>query len=358
MDLENLEPRLCVRNTDFDFAIEAARSPQRGVKNLGNIGRANDDDLAARYETIHQAEELRHNALFDFADHFGALGSHGVDFVDKENRRGMARRFLEDLAELGLALPVKLPHDFGTIEVNEVNAAFGGYGARQQRLTRAWRAVQKHALWSEDSQPLEYARVLQRQLDDFAHARNFTLQAANIFVGYSGSADRRLLAFHDPNVGALPNHDRSRGNRAHDLEIHGLGKSRYAHSAARDDRNALEVLQHLLWCDDRRRGAHPQRREADGHGLVVLDRRYRHLLLQTRAAITAAGAIDLDHAFVSVVRNLYARDSNRPARNLHDVAGSGAQTHQVGWRQPRHGVTDVLDTRLRNAQREGRRSSR
>src|SRR5882672_1626993 len=113
MDLENLEPRLGVRNTDFDFAIEAARSPQRGVKDFGNIGRANDDDLAARYETIHQAEELRHNALFDFAD--------------KENRGGMARRFLEDLAQLGLALPVKLPHDFGTIEVNEVNAAFGRY---------------------------------------------------------------------------------------------------------------------------------------------------------------------------------------------------------------------------------------
>ena len=142
VNLQNLEPRLGVRNADFDFAIEAARTPQRGVKDFGNIGRADDDDLAARHETIHQAEELRHNALFDFADHFGALGSHGVDFVDKENRGGMARRFLEDLAELGLALPVKLPHDFGTIEVNEVNAAFGGYGARQQRLTRAWRAVQ------------------------------------------------------------------------------------------------------------------------------------------------------------------------------------------------------------------------
>jgi len=77
----------------------------------------------------------------------------------------------------------------------------------------------------------------------------------------------------------------------------------------------------------------------------VLDWRYRHLLLQTRAAITAAGAIDLDHAFVPVVRKLYPRDSDRAARNLHNVAGSGAQTHQVGWRQPRHGVTDVLHTR-------------
>src|SRR6266446_9827990 len=134
--------------------------------------------------------------------------------------------------------------------------------------------------------------MFQRQLDDFAHARHFTLQAANIFVGYGGSADRRLLAFDNPNVGALPDHDRSRGNRAHDLEIHGLGKSWYTHNAARDDRNALEILQHLLWRDDRRRGAHPQRREADGHGLVVLAWRYGNLLLQTCAAITAPGGIN------------------------------------------------------------------
>ena len=42
----------------------------------------------------------------------------------------MARRFLENLAELGLTLAVKLAHDLRAIEMNEVNAAFSGHGAR------------------------------------------------------------------------------------------------------------------------------------------------------------------------------------------------------------------------------------
>ena len=67
VDSKNLQPRLRVRNADFDFAIEAARTPQRGIEHLGNIRRADDDDLAARHEAIHQAEKLRHDALFDFA---------------------------------------------------------------------------------------------------------------------------------------------------------------------------------------------------------------------------------------------------------------------------------------------------
>src|SRR5208282_5850289 len=124
VDLEDLQPCLGVRNSDFDFAIEATRTPQSRVKHLGDVGRTDDDDLAARDKAVHQAEKLRHNALFDLADHFGAFGRHSIDLVDEEDRRRVARRFLEDLAELGLALAVELPHNFRAVEVNEVHAAF------------------------------------------------------------------------------------------------------------------------------------------------------------------------------------------------------------------------------------------
>src|ERR1039458_9363842 len=129
VDPEDLQPCLSIRNANFDFAIEATGTPQRRVKNLGDVGRTDDDDLAACDKTIHQAEKLRHYALFNLASHFGAFGSHGVDLVDKENRRRVARRFLENLAKLGLALAVELPHDLRAVEVNEMHAAFGGYSA-------------------------------------------------------------------------------------------------------------------------------------------------------------------------------------------------------------------------------------
>ena len=197
VDLQNLQPRLRVGHADFDFAIEPPGTPQRRIENFGNVGGADDDHLAARHKAIHQAEQLRHHALFDFAGNFGALGSHGVDFVDEEDRGSAARRFLEDFAQLGFALAVKLPHDFRAVQGNEVHAAFGGDGARQQGFARAWRAVQQHALRRENSQPLENARVLQRQLDHFAHARHFAFQPADIFVGHRRSASRGLLTFHD-----------------------------------------------------------------------------------------------------------------------------------------------------------------
>src|SRR6478609_5983911 len=40
VDFQDLQPRLRVGNSDFNFAIEAPGPPQRRVQNLGNIGGA------------------------------------------------------------------------------------------------------------------------------------------------------------------------------------------------------------------------------------------------------------------------------------------------------------------------------
>ena len=264
----------------------------------------------------------------------------------------MARRVLEHLAKFSLALAVELPHDFRTVEVNEVHAAFGRYGAGQQSFARARRAVQQDALRRQNSQTFEDARVFQRQLDHFADACYFALQSADIFVGYRRNSDRFLLAFHDSEVGGFPDHDRPRGNRAHHLEVHRLGKCRHTHDAAGDDRNAFQILQYLIGRNGRRRGPNPQRRQANRHCLSVLDERHRHLLLQPRAAITAAGAVHLGRAFLAFVRELGTRDADGTTGDLQHVARLRAQAQQVGWRQSGNRTADVLDTRFSNTQRE------
>jgi hypothetical protein len=126
---QDLQARLLIGNADFDLAIESAGAAQGGIENFGDICRADYDDLAAGYEAVHEAEELRYYSLFYFASDFGTLGSYRVDFVDEENCRGAVCGFFEDLAEFGFAFAVELPHDFRAVEVNEVDAAFGGYGA-------------------------------------------------------------------------------------------------------------------------------------------------------------------------------------------------------------------------------------
>ena len=179
---ENLQPRLRIGDANLDFAIEAPRPPQRRIEHLRDIRGAHHDHLAARHESVHQAQQLRDHPLFDVARHFRALRRDRVDFVDEQNRRRAPCRFLEHLSELRLALPVELPHDLGAVQVDEVDAALGRDRAGQQRLAGSGRAVEQHALRRENPQLLEEPRVLERQLHDFAHARDLALETANVLV--------------------------------------------------------------------------------------------------------------------------------------------------------------------------------
>ena len=357
VDFQNLQPRLRVRHADFDFAIEAAGPAERRIEDFRNVRRAHHDHLAARHESVHQTQKLRYDALFDFADDVGALRRDGVDLVDEENRRRMACRFLEDLSELRLALPVELPHDLGAVEMDEVDAALRGDGAREQRLAGAGRTVQENALRREDAEALEDPRVLQRELDDLADARHLALEPADVLVRHRRRACGRLLAFDDADVGARADDDRPARDRADDLKVHRLGERRHAHGAALDERHADQILEQPFGRDDGRRRAGPQRREPDCHGGGRFDRRHCDLLFQSGAAVAAHGAVHLNQAVVRGIRNVRARDCNGATDNLQCVARPRADALEVSRREAGHGMRDVLDASLGHAKRD-RRSGR
>ena len=85
----------------------------------------------------------------------------------------------------------------------------------------------------------------------------------------------------------------------------------------------------------------------------MLRGRHAHLLLQTRAAIAAAGAVNLDHAFEPVVRKLGAANSDCAAGDLQDVTRAGTHTAEIRWRESRDGLADILHARFCHAQRQG-----
>ena len=72
----------------------------------------------------------------------------------------MPRRLFKHLAQLRLALAIKLAHDLRPVEVNEMHAAFGGNSARQQRLSRTRRPIQQHTFRRENPQPFKDVRIL------------------------------------------------------------------------------------------------------------------------------------------------------------------------------------------------------
>src|SRR5205814_9891095 len=132
--------------------------------------------------------------------------------------------------------------------------------------------------------------------NNFPHTSYFTFQPSNVLVRHCWSADRRLFPFDDPDVRAFSDDDRPRRDCSNDLEVNGFGKCGHTHNAARDNWDAHQIFKHAVWRDRRWRSAYPQWCEANSHGLFMLNRSNRYLLLQSHTAVTSTRAVDLDRA--------------------------------------------------------------
>ena len=85
------EPADRARGVDGDLAVEAARATQGRIDQVRHVGGADDGDLAARDQAVHQRQQLGDDALLDVADDVGALRGDGVDLVQEDDRRRLAR---------------------------------------------------------------------------------------------------------------------------------------------------------------------------------------------------------------------------------------------------------------------------
>ena len=86
------------------LAVEAAEAAERGVDGVGTVGRADDDDVRARLEAVHEGEELGDDPALDLALRLLALGRDRVDLVDEDDRGRVLLRLLEGLAQVRLRL--------------------------------------------------------------------------------------------------------------------------------------------------------------------------------------------------------------------------------------------------------------
>ncbi len=96
VDLQYLGPAFAVGDADLDFPVEAAGAAQRGVEVVGDVGGADDDDLAAGLEAVHQGEQLGDDAFLDLALDVGAVGGDRVDLVEEDDAGGIRLGFREN----------------------------------------------------------------------------------------------------------------------------------------------------------------------------------------------------------------------------------------------------------------------
>ena len=157
-----------VGGVDGDLPVEAAGPQQRGVEDVGTVGRRDEDDAAADVEAVHLDEQLVEGLLplVVAAAHAGAaVPADGVDLVDEDDGRGVLLGLVEQVAD-----PAGADADEHLDEVRagdrvEGHAGLAGDRAREQRLAGAGRAVEQHALGDLRADGLELGGLLEELLD-------------------------------------------------------------------------------------------------------------------------------------------------------------------------------------------------
>eukprot|EP00162_Nutomonas_longa_P010249 comp19803_c0_seq1/m.38279 comp19803_c0_seq1/g.38279 ORF comp19803_c0_seq1/g.38279 comp19803_c0_seq1/m.38279 type:complete len:345 (+) comp19803_c0_seq1:1442-2476(+) len=138
--------------------------------------------MRTRLEPVHQREQLRHNAALNLTLGLFALRRNRVNLIDKDDRRRILLGFLKCLAQIALGLSGKLGHDLRTIDQEEKGTGLVCHSARNQRLTRAGRAIHENALGRLDTDRLEQLRMAQRKLHQLADLRKLLAHTTNVVV--------------------------------------------------------------------------------------------------------------------------------------------------------------------------------
>ena len=154
-----------------------------GIEHVGTVGRRHQNHAFVRFETVHFDQQLIEGLLalvVSAAQARAAMASHGVDFVDEDDARGVLLALLEQVAHAAGAHAHEHFHEVRSGDGEERHVRFARDGAGQQRLAGSRRADQQHALGNAPAQLLELLRLAQ-ELDDLLQFFLGFLDAGNVF---------------------------------------------------------------------------------------------------------------------------------------------------------------------------------
>mmetsp|Transcript_451 Transcript_451/g.1034 ORF Transcript_451/g.1034 Transcript_451/m.1034 type:complete len:221 (+) Transcript_451:1472-2134(+) len=128
------------------MAIKAPWSDKGAVQCLGEVCGANDNDAVCRVETVELDEELVECHFHVHLVLGVALASNGIDFVNKENARGVLLGGAKQVADAAGTHADKHLLKLGARGVEKRYARLAGNGTRQKSLARTGRADQEDTL--------------------------------------------------------------------------------------------------------------------------------------------------------------------------------------------------------------------
>eukprot|EP00760_Papus_ankaliazontas_P010164 PhM_4_TR14214/c0_g1_i1/m.15161 len=182
VDAENLKPTDFVRNTDIQLSIEATETTQSWINRVGAVRRGDYDDLGTGLETVHEGQELGHNALLYFSVGLLTLRGDRVNLIDKDDGRGVLLCFFESFAKVAFGLTCHFGHNFRAVDEEEERTSLVGNGAGNERLSGAGRAVHQNTARGLDTNGLEELRVTDRELNHLTNLSELLAAATDVVV--------------------------------------------------------------------------------------------------------------------------------------------------------------------------------
>ena len=192
VDFKDLPPAGDVGRADEDLAVEAARPPERRIDRIEAVGGADHDDGIDPLEPVHEREQLRHGAGVGMRAGFAALGRHGVELVDEDDRRRVVAGLVEHAAQIGLGLAGIGADHVGTVDVIEARIDLVGDRAREMGFAGARRPVQDDAARRIDAEVAVDLRMRERQLHQLADELDLLAQAPDVLEGDVERAVRQM----------------------------------------------------------------------------------------------------------------------------------------------------------------------
>mmetsp|Transcript_12987 Transcript_12987/g.24770 ORF Transcript_12987/g.24770 Transcript_12987/m.24770 type:complete len:213 (-) Transcript_12987:833-1471(-) len=162
MILEDGAAALQVRERHRQLAIQPARTSQRGVQHVWQVGRRQQHHVAARLEAVEFREQLgQRGGGRGGGGVVVAARAHRVQLVHKHHARGPAPGSLEKVTDAGGAHAHVLLLKARPRLVEEGHPRLPRHRARQQRLASSRRPNHQQAGGKLRPQPLELLRVFQ-----------------------------------------------------------------------------------------------------------------------------------------------------------------------------------------------------
>ena len=181
MHAQDLLAALHIRTVNRDLAVKTTGAQQCRVQNVRTVGRSDQDDRLALLKAVHLDQQLveRLLALVVAAAQTGsALTSHGIDLVNKDDRRSLRLGLLKKVAHAAGADTHEHLDKVRARDAKERHARLAGNGLGQQRLTGTRRAHQQNATRNLGTQFAIAVRIAQEVanllelLDGLVHAGN------------------------------------------------------------------------------------------------------------------------------------------------------------------------------------------